>query len=56
VESSGRERLMINRKADKAVRSEIRSLEAHGVNSAVWIRERVGLEGPREQPWAGVSC
>jgi hypothetical protein len=32
-------------KASKEVRSEIHSLEAHGVNSEVWVRERAGHEG-----------
>jgi hypothetical protein len=45
VESSGRERLMMDGKASKAVRSEIHSPEAHGVNSAVWVLERAGHNG-----------
>jgi hypothetical protein len=45
VESSGRERLMMDGKASKAVRSEIHSLEAHGVSSAIWVQERAGNEG-----------
>jgi hypothetical protein len=45
VESSGRERLMVDGKASKAVRSEIHSLGAHGVNSAVWVQERAGHKG-----------
>jgi hypothetical protein len=40
VESSGRERLLMDGKASKAVRSKIHSPEAHGVNPAVWVRER----------------
>jgi hypothetical protein len=39
------ERLMIDGKAGKAVRSEIHSPEAHGVNSAVWVQEKSGQEG-----------
>jgi hypothetical protein len=50
VESSGRERLMIDGKAGKAVRSEIHSLEAHGVSSAVWVWERAGHEGQGSSP------
>jgi hypothetical protein len=44
MESHGRERLMMDGKASKAVRSEIHSLEAHGVNSAVCVQERAGHE------------
>jgi hypothetical protein len=50
VESSGRERLMMDGKASKAVRSEIHSPEARGVNSAVWVWERAGHEGQRSSP------
>jgi hypothetical protein len=50
VESSGRERLMMDGKAGKAVRSEIHSPEAHGVNSAVWVRERAGYKGQGSSP------
>jgi hypothetical protein len=42
VESHGRERLMMDGKASRAVRSEIHSLEARGVNSAIWVQERAG--------------
>jgi hypothetical protein len=42
VEGSGRERIMMDGKARKAVRSEIHSLEASGVNSAVWVRSGEG--------------
>jgi hypothetical protein len=45
MESSGRERLMMDGKASKAVRPEIHSLEALGVNSAVWVWERAGHKG-----------
>jgi hypothetical protein len=45
VESSGRERLMMDGKAGKAVRSKIHSPEACGVNSAVWVQDRAGHEG-----------
>jgi hypothetical protein len=44
VESIGREWLMWMEKAGKAVRSEIHSLEARGVSSAVWVQERAGHE------------
>jgi hypothetical protein len=44
MESHGRERLMMDGKASKAVRSEIHSQEACGVNSAVWVWERAGHE------------
>jgi hypothetical protein len=37
VESSGRERLMMDGKANKVVKSEIHSPEAHRANSAVWV-------------------
>jgi hypothetical protein len=37
-------------KASKAVRSKIHSPEAHGVNSAVWVRERAGHEGQGSSP------
>jgi hypothetical protein len=50
VESSGRERLMMDGKAGKAVRSEIHSPEARGANSAVWVRERAGHEGQGSSP------
>jgi hypothetical protein len=36
---------MMDEKTGKAVRSEIHSLEARGVNSAVWDPEREGHEG-----------
>jgi hypothetical protein len=42
VESSGRERLMMDGKASKAVRSKIHSPEARGVSSAVWVQGRAG--------------
>jgi hypothetical protein len=45
VDSSGRERLMMDGKISKAVRSKIHNLEARGVNSAVWIWERAGHKG-----------
>jgi hypothetical protein len=48
--SSGRERLMMDGKAGKAVRYEIHSPEARGVNSAVWVRERAGHEGQGTSP------
>jgi hypothetical protein len=50
VESSGRERLMMDGKAGKAVRSKIHSPEAHGVNSAVWVWERAGHKGQGSSP------
>jgi hypothetical protein len=50
VESSGRERLMMDGKASKAVMSEIHSPEAHGVNSAVWVWERAGHGGEGSSP------
>jgi hypothetical protein len=50
VESSGRERLMMDGKASKAVRSEIHSPEARGVNSAVWVCERAGHKGQGSSP------
>jgi hypothetical protein len=50
VESSGRERLMMDGKASKAVRSKIHSPEAHGVNSAVWVQERAGHKGQGTSP------
>jgi hypothetical protein len=50
VESSGGERLMMDGKAGKAVRSKIHSPEAHGINSAVWVRERAGHEGQGSSP------
>jgi hypothetical protein len=50
VESSGRERLMMDGEAGKAVRSEIHSLEARGVNSAAWVRERAGHESQGSSP------
>jgi hypothetical protein len=60
VESSGRERLMMDGKAGKAVRSEIHSPEACGVNSAVWVQERTGHEGqgtsPRPEHPVNLSC
>jgi hypothetical protein len=54
VENSGRERLMMDGKAGKAIRSEIHSLESHRVNSAVWVQERAGHEGQRTNP--GLEC
>jgi hypothetical protein len=51
VESSGRERLMMDGRASKAVRSEIYSLEAREVNSAVWVQERAGHKGQGSSPW-----
>jgi hypothetical protein len=50
VESSGRERLMMDGKASKAVRSKVRSPKACGVNSAVWVWERAGHEGQGTSP------
>jgi hypothetical protein len=50
VEGSERERLMMDGKAGKAVRSEIHSPEAGGVNSAVWVRERAGHRGQGSSP------
>jgi hypothetical protein len=50
LESSGQERLMMDGKASKAVRSEIHSLEACGVSSAVWVRERAEHEGQGSSP------
>jgi hypothetical protein len=50
VESNRRERLMMDGKAGKAVRSEIHSLKARGVNSAVWVQERAGHEGQGTSP------
>jgi hypothetical protein len=50
VESSGRKQLMMDGKASKAVRSEIHSPEAGGVNSAVWVQERAGQEGQGSSP------
>jgi hypothetical protein len=50
VESSGRERVMMDGKASKTVRSEIHSPEAHGVNSAIWVRERAGHKGQGSSP------
>jgi hypothetical protein len=54
VESSGKKQLMMDGKAGKAVRSEIHSLEARGVNSAVWVQERAGHEGQGRSP--GLEC
>jgi hypothetical protein len=54
VESSGRERLMMDGKAGKAVRSEIHSPEARGVNTAVWVWERAGYKGQGSSP--GPEC
>jgi hypothetical protein len=45
VERSGRQRLMMDEKADKAVRSEIHSQEACGVHLVVWVWERAGHKG-----------
>jgi hypothetical protein len=50
VESSGIERLMMDGKARKAVRSKIHSLEACGVNLAVWAWERARHEGQGSSP------
>jgi hypothetical protein len=50
MESSGRERLMMDGKAGKAVRYEIHSPEARGVNSAVWVWERTGQESQGSSP------
>jgi hypothetical protein len=50
VDSSGRESLMMDGEAGKAVRSEIHSPEACGVNSAVWVQERAGHEGQVTSP------
>jgi hypothetical protein len=50
VESNGRERLMMDGKAGKAVRSEFHSPEAHGVNSVVWVQERAGHKGQGSSP------
>jgi hypothetical protein len=55
VKSRGREKLMMDRKAGKTVRSKIHSPEAHGVNSAVWVQERAGHEG-QGTSHAGASC
>jgi hypothetical protein len=49
-ESCGRERLMMDGKASKAVRSEIHSPEAHGANSAVWVQKRAGHGGQGSRP------
>jgi hypothetical protein len=54
VESSGRKRLMMDGKAGKAVRYKIHTLEARGVNSAVWVLERAGHEGQGTSP--GTEC
>jgi hypothetical protein len=50
VESSERQRLMMDGKASKAVRSEIHSPEACGVNSAVWVWEKAGHESQGTSP------
>jgi hypothetical protein len=50
VESSGRERLMMDGKAGKAVRPEIHSQKVQGVNSEVWVQERAGHEGQGSSP------
>jgi hypothetical protein len=50
VESSERERLMMDGKAGKAVRSKVHSPEACGVNSAVWVRERAGHKSQGTSP------
>jgi hypothetical protein len=50
VESSGRERLMMDGETGKSERSEIHSAEACGVNSAVWFQERAGHEGQGTSP------
>jgi hypothetical protein len=42
--------LMMDGKAGKAVRSKIHSPEAHGVNLAVWVQERVGHKGQGSSP------
>jgi hypothetical protein len=49
-ESSRRERLMMYGIDSKAVRSEIHSLEAHGVNSAVWVWDRAGHDSQGSSP------
>jgi hypothetical protein len=49
-ESSGREKLIMDGKASKAVRSKIHSPEARGVSSAVWVWERAGHEGEGSSP------
>jgi hypothetical protein len=41
-------------KAGKVVKSEIHSLEAHGVHSAVWVWEKAGHEGQGNNP--GPEC
>jgi hypothetical protein len=41
---------MVDGKASKAVRSEIHSLEARGVNSEVWVQERAGHKGQGSSP------
>jgi hypothetical protein len=56
MESHGRERLMMDGKASKAVRSEIHSQEACRVNSAVLGLGEGRTRKPRDQPQAGVSC
>jgi hypothetical protein len=50
VESSGRERLMMDGKASKGVRSKIHSLETRGINSAFWVLERARHEGQGNSP------
>jgi hypothetical protein len=50
VESIGKERLMMDGKAGMAVRSEIQSPEACGVNSAVWAQESQGSSPGLERP------
>jgi hypothetical protein len=50
VESSGREKLMMDGRAGKAVRSYIHSLESHGVKSAVWVWESTGHQGQGISP------
>jgi hypothetical protein len=44
------ERLMMDGKASKAVRSKIHSPYTHGVNSAVWVQERAGHESQGTSP------
>jgi hypothetical protein len=45
---------MMDGKAGKEVGSKIHSLEAHGVNSAVWVWERAGHESQGSSP--GLEC
>jgi hypothetical protein len=50
MESNGRESLMMDGNASKAVSSKIHIPEACGVSSAVWVRERAGHEGQGSIP------